>query len=105
MDLKGGGTSPNVPQHGHLQEVRGFNAYATELKRYAVDASGCSETGPPGRPLKPSEAERSVVDPDAIPEEGESAGGTGPSIAKGFQRDKVENAVTGILIRQPAHQS
>ena len=77
VDLKSG-KIPNVPEFGDLQEVCGFNAYFAEEKRYAADAS--PHRGPREKAAeKSSEAERSVVEPDAIFEEGAGAGDRGPT--------------------------
>lgn len=92
VDLKSG-TIPNVPDFGDLQEVCGFNAYFAEEKKYVVDAGsgsttiqGPTETVTEAATGMPSEAERSVVEPDAIFEEGAGAGDAGPkSYSGGFK--------------------
>lgn len=95
VDLKRG-TIPNVPEFGDLQEVCGFNAYFAEEKRYAVHAS--VDASAESRPRetgteKSSKAERSVVEPDAVFEEGDPAGGyTEPGATAGASTYDVAEA-------------
>lgn len=94
VDLKRGAI-PAVPDFGDLQEVCGFNVYFAEEKRYAVDATGSireeaaetsaetpAETSAETSAESASEPQRSVVEPDAIFEEGDA----GPnSSSAGYQ--------------------